>query len=173
MQSVLLKRTNLSFVLMSVIADTYGSLRFSDIFSASRLLTLVHFSDIPPLVKTRGLNEDFWMSITLWWIYPSLFHVGRSVEGTCQNKTISNGYMHGRRKNFSFSMPCHSTMVFFQSFSKGCQKLWNLFFILKTKKTTFFPAIFKIQGVQRPPLPPSETYGYMKNKIRLINKWTI
>jgi len=37
-----------------------GSLRFSAIFSASILLTLLHSGAIPPLVvKTRGLNEDF------------------------------------------------------------------------------------------------------------------
>jgi len=57
---VLLKRANLSFVLMHVMTDTYGSLRFSAIFSASLLLTLLHSGSIFPfVVKTRGLNEDF------------------------------------------------------------------------------------------------------------------
>jgi len=37
--------------------DAYGYLRFSGIFSASLLLTLVHSGDIPPLVvKAKGLN---------------------------------------------------------------------------------------------------------------------
>jgi len=64
---VLLKRANLSFVLMYVMTDAYGSLRFSAIFSASVLLTLLHSGAIPPVVvKTRGSNEDFSMSITLW-----------------------------------------------------------------------------------------------------------
>jgi len=52
---------------MYVMTDAYGSLRFSAIFSASLLFTLVHSGVIPPVVvKTRGLNEDFSMSITLW-----------------------------------------------------------------------------------------------------------
>jgi len=38
---VLLERANLSFVLMCVMTDAYGSLHFSAIFSASLLLTLV------------------------------------------------------------------------------------------------------------------------------------
>jgi len=64
---VLLKRANLSSALMYVMTDAYGSLCFSAIFSASLLLTLLHSGAIPPLVvKTRGLNEDFSMSITLW-----------------------------------------------------------------------------------------------------------
>ena len=64
---VLLKRANLSLVLMYVMTDAYGSLRFSAIFSASLLLTLLHSGAIPPLVvKTRGLNEDFSLSITVW-----------------------------------------------------------------------------------------------------------
>ena len=46
--------------------DAYGCLRFSAIFSASLLFTLLHSGAIPPVVvKTRGLNEDFSMSITL------------------------------------------------------------------------------------------------------------
>jgi len=36
-------RANLSFVLMYVMTDAYGSLRFSAIFSASLLFTLLHF----------------------------------------------------------------------------------------------------------------------------------
>jgi len=64
---VLFKRANLSFVLMYVMTDAYGSLRFSAIFSASLLFTLLHSGAIPPVVvKTRGLNEDFSLSITLW-----------------------------------------------------------------------------------------------------------
>ena len=64
---VLLKRANLSFVLMYVMTDAYGSLRFSAIFSASFLFRLLHSGAIlPVVVKTRGLNEDFSMSITLW-----------------------------------------------------------------------------------------------------------
>jgi len=64
---------------------------FSAIFSASLLLTLVHSGVNPPLVvKTRGLNEGFSMSITLC-LYLSffLFHVvGRSLLWTSQNKTM-------------------------------------------------------------------------------------
>jgi len=55
--SVLLKRANLSFVLMCVMTDAYayGFLHFSAIFSASLLLTLMHSDAMPPLVvKTRG-----------------------------------------------------------------------------------------------------------------------
>ena len=52
---VLLKRANLSFVLVNVMTDVYGSLRFSAIFSASLLFTLLHSGAIPPVVvKTRG-----------------------------------------------------------------------------------------------------------------------
>jgi len=58
--------------LMYVVTDAYGSLCFSAIFSASLLLSLLHSGAIPPLVKTRGLNEDFSMSITLW-LYFLLF----------------------------------------------------------------------------------------------------
>ena len=51
---------------MYVITDAYSSLRFLAIFSASFLFTLLHYGAIPPVVvKTRGLNEDFSMSITL------------------------------------------------------------------------------------------------------------
>jgi len=64
---MLLKRANQSFALMDVITDAYDLLCFSAIFSASLLLTLLHSGAIPPLVvKTRGLNEDFSMLITLW-----------------------------------------------------------------------------------------------------------
>jgi len=50
---------------MYVMTDACGSLRFSAIFSASLLFTLLHSGAIPPVVvKTRGLNEDFSMSIT-------------------------------------------------------------------------------------------------------------
>ena len=64
---VLLKRANLSSVLVHIMTDAYGCLRSLAIFSASLLLTLVDSGAIPPLVvKTRGLNEDFSMSITLW-----------------------------------------------------------------------------------------------------------
>jgi len=63
---VLLKRANLSFVHTYVMTDAYGSLHFSAIFSASLLLTLLHSGAIPPVaVRTKGLNEDFSMSITL------------------------------------------------------------------------------------------------------------
>ena len=61
---------------MCVMTDAYGSLWFSAIFSASLLLTPLHFGAIPPLVvKTRELNEEFSMSITLWLYstYPFLF----------------------------------------------------------------------------------------------------
>jgi len=64
---VLLKKANLSFILshMYVMTDAYGSLCFSAIFSASLLLTLLHSRAIPlVVVKTRGLNEDFSMSIS-------------------------------------------------------------------------------------------------------------
>ena len=51
---------------MYVMTDAYGSLRSSAIFSASVLFTLLHSGDISPVVvKTRGLNEDFSMPITL------------------------------------------------------------------------------------------------------------
>ena len=70
---------------MHIMTDAYGCLRSLAIFSASLLLTLVDSGAIPPLVvKTRGLNEDFSMSITLW-LYLSffLFHVvGRSLLWT-------------------------------------------------------------------------------------------
>ena len=70
---------------MYVMTDACGSLRFSAILSAS------HSGAFPPIVvKTRGLNEDFIMSITLGCTYPSSrFHVfGRSLLGTSQNKTV-------------------------------------------------------------------------------------
>ena len=75
---------------MYVMTDAYASLHFSAIFSASLLLTLLHSGAIPPVVvKTRGLNEDFSISISLWLIYPSLFHVvGIPLPGTSQNKTV-------------------------------------------------------------------------------------
>jgi len=58
---------------MYVMTDAYDSLHFSAIFSASLLLILLHSGAIPPLVvKTRGLNEDFSISITLW-LYLSFF----------------------------------------------------------------------------------------------------
>ena len=51
---------------MYVMTDAYSSLRFSAIFSASLLFTLLHSGAIPSVVvKTKGLNEDFSMSITL------------------------------------------------------------------------------------------------------------
>ena len=51
---------------MYVMTDACGSLRFSAIFSASLLFTLLHCGAIPPvIVKTRGLNEDFSMSNSL------------------------------------------------------------------------------------------------------------
>jgi len=90
---VFLKNASLSFVIICVMTDAYGSLHFSAIFSTSLLLTLLHSGAIPTLVvKTRGLNEDFLMSITLW-LYLSIlslfFIVGRSLLGTSQNKTVS------------------------------------------------------------------------------------
>jgi len=55
-----LKIANLSFVLMYVMTDAYGSLHFSAIFSASLLFTPLYSDAIHPVVvKTRGLNEDF------------------------------------------------------------------------------------------------------------------
>ena len=69
---VLLKRANWDMSLCNVITDAYGSLHFSAIFSASILFTLLHSGAIPPIVmKTRSLNEDFSISITLW-LYFSL-----------------------------------------------------------------------------------------------------
>ena len=51
----------------------HGSLRFLAIFSASLLFTLLHSGAVlPVVVKTRGFNEDFSMSITLW-LYLSFF----------------------------------------------------------------------------------------------------
>ena len=59
---VLLKRANLSFVFMNVMTDAYDSLRFSAIFSASLLFTLLHSGAIPPvIVKTRD-----WMKTSLY-----------------------------------------------------------------------------------------------------------
>jgi len=50
-----------------------GFLHFSIIFSASLLLTLLHSGAIHlPVVKTRVMNVDFSMSITLW-LYLSFF----------------------------------------------------------------------------------------------------
>jgi len=52
----------------------HGSLHFS----ASLVLTLVHCGAVPPLVvKTRGLNEDFSMSIITLWLYrkPQLIRI--------------------------------------------------------------------------------------------------
>ena len=50
-----------------VMTDAYGSMRFSAIFSASLLFNLLHSGAIPLVaVKTRGLNEDFLVSIILW-----------------------------------------------------------------------------------------------------------
>ena len=68
--------------------DAYGSLHFSGIFSASLLFTFLHSGVIPPVVvKTRGLNKDFSMSITVC-NYPSPFHVvGRPLPRTSQNMT--------------------------------------------------------------------------------------
>jgi len=69
------QKSNLSLVLMYVMTDAYGPLRFSAVFSASLLFTIIllHSGAIPPVVvKTRGLNEDFSMSITLW-LYLSFF----------------------------------------------------------------------------------------------------
>jgi len=59
---------NLSFVLTYVMRDAYDSLRFSAIFFLPVFLfRLLHSGVIPPVVvKTRVLNEDFSMSITLW-----------------------------------------------------------------------------------------------------------
>ena len=52
---------------MYVMTDAHSSLRFSAIFSASLLFTLLHSGATSPVVvKTRGLNEDFSTSITLW-----------------------------------------------------------------------------------------------------------
>ena len=66
---------------------------FFSYFFASLLLTVLHSGAIPPLVvKTRGLNEDFSMSITLWLYFSSLFHVvGRSLLVTFQNMTCEVG----------------------------------------------------------------------------------
>ena len=77
---------------MYVMTDAYGCLRFSAIFSASLLFTLLHSGAIPPVVvKTRGLNEDFSICQSLFdcIYYPSPFHVvGRPLPGTSQNMTV-------------------------------------------------------------------------------------
>jgi len=39
------------------------------------LLTLAHSGAIPPLVKTKGLNEDISMLITFWLYLSFSFHV--------------------------------------------------------------------------------------------------
>jgi len=84
---VLLKKANRSFVLIYVMTDAYGSLRFSAIFSASLLFTLLHSGAIPPVVMmTRGFSL---CQSLFGCIYPSSpFHVvGRSLPGTSQNMT--------------------------------------------------------------------------------------
>ena len=101
---VLLKRANLSFVLMYFMTDAYGSLRFSAIFSASLFFTLLHSGAIPPVVvKTRGLNEDFSISITLWFLLlfmlsvdlcqglPGIWLWGSVVDPTGQGSTLILG----------------------------------------------------------------------------------
>ena len=87
---VLLERANLSFVLSYVMTDACGSLRFSAIVSASLLFTLLHSGAIPPVVvKTRGLNEDFSMPITLW-LYLSIMIFWCKLY-KCHICTIWNG----------------------------------------------------------------------------------
>jgi len=70
---------------MFVMINAYGSLHFSAIFSASLLLTLVHYGAVPPLVvKAKGMNEDFSQCQSLFVctypFYPSLFQVVGSVS---------------------------------------------------------------------------------------------
>jgi len=70
--------------------DAYGSLCCVAIFSASLLLTLEPSHHL--LLKTKGLNEDFSISITLW-LYLSFFHVvGRPLLGTYQNENKTVRY---------------------------------------------------------------------------------
>jgi len=62
--------------------DAYSSLRFSAIFFASLLLTLLHSGAISsPVLKTRGVNENLSICQSRFgYTYPSLFHiVGRSL----------------------------------------------------------------------------------------------
>jgi len=84
---VLLKRANLSFVLMYVVTDAYSSLCFSALFSVSLLFILV------PYFQLLWRQGD-WMKTSLCQslfgcIYPSPFHVvGRPLPGTSQNMTV-------------------------------------------------------------------------------------
>ena len=66
---VLLERANLSFVLMYVMTDAYGSLGFSAIFSASLLFTLLHWwNGYYPLIQytpkqiISTVNTPLWFS---------------------------------------------------------------------------------------------------------------
>ena len=61
---VLLKRANLSFVLMLWHWQMLMPPCVFQLFCQS--FALLHSCAIPPVVKTRGLNEDFSMSITVW-----------------------------------------------------------------------------------------------------------
>jgi len=55
---------------------------------------------------------------------------------------------NGRRKDF---FPGGGTRGFFQIFSKGGQKLWNLFFPTWNNENTFFCWIFQLPGCPWPP----------------------
>jgi len=60
------QKSELELCPLYVMTDAYSSLRFSAIFFASLLFTLLYSGAIlPVVVKTRGLNEDFSLSITL------------------------------------------------------------------------------------------------------------
>ena len=124
-ERVLLKRANLSFVLMYVMTDAYGSLRFSAIFSASFLFTLLHSGAIPPVVvKTQG----DWMKTSLCQslfdcIYP--FHVvGRSLPGTSQNMIVRQDVWSLCQRKFSHS---YSTVLSQRYPTLHCQQCWLFF----------------------------------------------
>ena len=117
----------MSFVLLYVTTDAYGSLRFSASFSASLLLTLLHSGAIPPLVvKTRGLNEDFSMSITLWLhlSFFSLHVVDRSLLGTSQDMTVRYNVWSLCQRKFSHS---YSTVLSQIYPTLHCQQYWFFF----------------------------------------------
>ena len=89
---MLLKRRNLSFVLMYVMTDAYSSLCFSAIFSASLLSTLTGAFWCHPSTccKDKGIEimKTSQCQSLFGCTHPSLFHVfGRSLLGISQNKT--------------------------------------------------------------------------------------
>jgi len=73
------------------------------VFSYFFLPVFFHSGAIPPLVvKTRGLNEDFLMSMTLWlYLSFSISCCGMSLLRTSQNKTEVGCVILTSKKVFS------------------------------------------------------------------------